>query len=491
MNNTPDIELPKFSAPQNRRQSSNTNRVDSQERSIDTEDAINHTSSLATPLLSAEEGGSERREEAGGGGKATILVSIFNLANNVAGSGMLTLSSGKASGSGTGWIPSVLLVCLLASAACHTFSLLGRSCELTGSRTFRDLWVAAFGQSGKPWAVDLAIFAQSSLSSIIYLGLLGDIFSSLMSLTGVFPAFLCKRSFAIITLSTFVLWPLNMIRDLSSLGFTSILGVVAVLYTVGFVLVRATDGTYALSPKGEFLQDGLIVAIPSFEKSSYWHMDLSSLALVSNLSLAFIAHYNAPSYWRELRHATAGRFLTVSRVSYLILVIMYTLVMCGGYATFGDSCFGNLLRNYHPNDKLAGFARLSTGLSILFGFPFIANGARESFTSLYAAYTAGGGGDGQHVSLNRAYLVSGFLSITSCVAISIDDVKVAAGLSGAAVGSFLVYICPSLVYVTIVRKESGAGSRKYERAVKNILFVPFGVCTAILGVSMTIRHMME
>ena len=38
-------------------------------------------------------------------GKASITTSVFNLANNVAGAGILTLAAGKASG--TGWIPSM------------------------------------------------------------------------------------------------------------------------------------------------------------------------------------------------------------------------------------------------------------------------------------------------------------------------------------------------------------------------------------------------
>ena len=48
-------------------------------------------------------------------GKASILTSVFNLANNVAGAGILTLAAGKASG--TGWVPSIL-TCVTLGPRC-------------------------------------------------------------------------------------------------------------------------------------------------------------------------------------------------------------------------------------------------------------------------------------------------------------------------------------------------------------------------------------
>eukprot|EP00565_Helicotheca_tamesis_P003907 CAMPEP_0185727404 /NCGR_PEP_ID=MMETSP1171-20130828/3100_1 /TAXON_ID=374046 /ORGANISM="Helicotheca tamensis, Strain CCMP826" /LENGTH=130 /DNA_ID=CAMNT_0028395965 /DNA_START=44 /DNA_END=433 /DNA_ORIENTATION=+ len=130
MENTSDIELQKFSGhPASRRHVHNPDRealndsgggggreIGNPERFNDNElPSKADSSSLSAPLLSRNKRhsgivyldtqGEDENKKGFGGGKATILVSVFNLANNVAGSGMLTLSSGKASGSGTGWIP--------------------------------------------------------------------------------------------------------------------------------------------------------------------------------------------------------------------------------------------------------------------------------------------------------------------------------------------------------------------------------------------------
>ena len=87
-----------------------------------------------TPASSIERGGGQvaKSEEKHG---ASMAASIFNLVNNVAGAGILTLAAGKASG--TGWIPAVAIVCFLGWASSSTFRLIAKACELTGEKDFK------------------------------------------------------------------------------------------------------------------------------------------------------------------------------------------------------------------------------------------------------------------------------------------------------------------------------------------------------------------
>ena len=80
---------------------------------------------------SSVRGGSQ--EEA----KATILASVFNLVNNVAGAGILTLAAGMASG--TGWIPAMLICAVLGLLSGHSFAIIGEACELTREADFKVL----------------------------------------------------------------------------------------------------------------------------------------------------------------------------------------------------------------------------------------------------------------------------------------------------------------------------------------------------------------
>lgn len=89
---------------------------------------------LGQAALQLSRGGAESKKR-DLGGKASIPASIFNLVNNVAGAGILTLSAGMAAG--TGWLPALLTCAVLGVIGSHTFSIIGEACELTGEVDFK------------------------------------------------------------------------------------------------------------------------------------------------------------------------------------------------------------------------------------------------------------------------------------------------------------------------------------------------------------------
>jgi sodium-coupled neutral amino acid transporter 11 len=287
--------------------------------------------------------------------KASISSSIFNLVNNVAGAGILTLSSGVASG--TGSIPAIIICVALAALSGHCFSIIGEACELTGEANFKGLWKRTIGENST-YLVDSMIAIMCLSCSVIYSGILGDVFTPLLKQVG-FPDQWNGRTSNILVITTVLLLPLSLIKDLSALAFTSILGFASILYTVLFINVRYFDGSYSLAG-GKFLQDGLIVS-PLFEKASLWNIGFKSLVLASNFGLAYIAHYNAPNFYRSLKNTNSKRFRSMVNASFFILTILYTATMMAGHATFGDVCQGNILLNYHPSDILSTFGRVATG----------------------------------------------------------------------------------------------------------------------------------
>lgn len=313
--------------------------------------------------------------------------------------------------------------------------------------------------------------------AVIYSGILGDVFPPLMARVGLPTG---SRSTFIVAITVALLLPMSLLKDLAALAFTSTLGFAAIMYTVFFITVRALDGSYRLET-GRFVSDGLLERLPAFSRSSMWNVDFSSLVLASNLGLAYVAHYNAPTFFRELSDTNSQRFATMVNSSFFILIVLYVVTMFAGYSTFGDVCQGNILRNYHPNDMLAILGRLATGFSILFGFPLVAAGARESLIG--AASSLGLGDWEQH----HCTLVTCILLFVTVIACTVDDVSLVVGLTGAAMGSFIVYICPSLVYAKAVETVSGPSSPAYQVARKNLAMVPFGICVAALGVYMTLK----
>jgi amino acid permease len=330
--------------------------------------------------------------------------------------------------------------------------------------------------------VDTMIAIMCLACAVIYSGILGDVFTSLLAHAG-FPDQWNGRSSNIIAITGAFLLPLSLIKNMSGLAFTSLLGFASIMYTVIFVVIRALDGTYALGT-GKFVVDGLIAAQPAFTKTSLWNFDFTSLVLASNLGLAYIAHYNGPTFYRSLKDTNSKRFRKMVNIAFPVLVAMYIVVMTAGYSTFGDVCQGNLLLNYHPHDVLSTLALLATGFSILFGFPLVACGAREALIG--AAYSLGYKSLGNEE--NHFLLVSGILAFVTMIACTVKDVSLVVGLTGAALGSFIVYICPSIIYTRAVGLVKGVDSDAYNKAKINLALVPFGLFIASVGCYMTIKE---
>jgi hypothetical protein len=136
---------------------------------------------------------------------------------------------------------------------------------------------------------------------------------------------------------------------------------------------------------------------------------------------------------------------------------------------------------------LAVMGQLATGLSILFGFPLVAAGARESLIG--AARSLGYPQLG--AAKNHFKLVATMLTLTTFISVCVTDVSLVMGLTGAALGSFICYICPSMIYVKAVEISKGKDSPEYKAAAWKKALVPFGYFIGGLGVLITIRNSME
>ena len=415
------------------------------------------------------------------GGNASVPASIFNLVNNVAGAGILTLSAGMAAG--TGWIPAVLTCIFLGIISSHTFSMIGRACEMTDEVDFKGLWGRTIGTK-TTYLVDGIISIMCLAAAVIYSGILGDVFTPLLTAAGV-PDQFNGRTSNILIITVMALLPMSLIKNLSALAFTSILGFCAIMYTVFFIVYRSLDGSYALGT-GKFIIDGVIAA-PSFAKSSLWKFGLSSLVLASNLSLAYIAHYNAPAYYRELKDTSGPKFSGMVRTGFVMLTALYVITMTAGYSTFGEATQGNILLSYHPKDFLSTMGRVATGLSILFGFPLVAAGAREGVSSFFEGIGFPSVGSDK----NHFMLVFSILAIVTLISTTVKDVSLVVGLTGAVMGSLIVFIIPSIIYIKSVGAVKGLDSKEYAKAKRNNLaLVPFGFATGALGVCMTLKEAM-
>ena len=136
------------------------------------------------------------------------------------------------------------------------------------------------------------------------------------------------------------------------------------------------------------------------------------------------------------------------------------------------------------NAYLPNLSNIFDSFSILFGYPLVVCGAREAIIGLASSFGNAALGNEK----NNFLLVAGILTFVTIISCTVEDVSLVVGLTGAALGSTIVYICPPLIYCKAIRLSHGDDSAASRRAKLNLALVPFGLCIGVIGCFMTIKE---
>jgi len=405
----------------------------------------------------------------------------LNLAKNIVGSGVLALAAGVAafSGSRTALLPSMVLLLLLGGISGYTFSTIGRVGEAVGADTYRDTWSKVFGEKSGILP-DATVVFMTAVAGLAYAIIIGDSFASIASLAGA-TGLLATPNAWIVALSVFVLLPLSLLRDLSSLAIGSVIGNAGTLYTMLFMWLRLIDGSYRKG--GKYFAAIAEASQPSFAAASAARplLNPAIFVLISMLASAFLAHYNAPKFYKELQAPKDGSskvptFNLVCAVGFGGAALLMGAVMVAGFLTFGSASQGLILNNYATSDPLAFLARVGIASSIIFSFPLNFVGLREGVLGMLGLKAQAG-----KTSVHWAATIA-LLCLTNGAALFIKDLGLVVSLGGAILGSALVYIFPALMAVYEKKGATGAAEKKF-----NVFLTGLGVFLAGLGAVMCLK----
>ncbi|CUM67526.1 uncharacterized protein PRCAT00005226001 [Priceomyces carsonii] len=212
---------------------------------------------------------------------------------------------------------------------------------------------------------DIAIAIQCFGCAISYLVLVGDIMTKIVKDVPFIP----ESSYKIFwTLSSAVLCvPLSFMKNLDSLRYTSILGLIA----IGYVLMLTVGHFIA----GDIQRD---------DKSKLALFPPNATGVFSTISiivLAFTGHQNMFSIINEAKDKT---LISLTKLIVLAIAVssgLFIIVGLSGYLTFGDHVNANIVLLY-PNSFTATLGRLAIIFMVIFSFPLMLHPARISVNNI-------------------------------------------------------------------------------------------------------------
>ena len=317
---------------------------------------------------------------------------------------------------------------------------------MTGATSYRTAWDKSVGESSS-WIPASACTFKTGVANVAYSMILADTFKALARSAG----YDFTRTNVLLGITVSILFPLCMMKDLASLAPFSLLGIAGMGFTALAMGIRCFGGDYAL-PAGRFLAD-----IPASSQPFFGDMGMKAAAspktfiLLSMLSTAYLAHYNAPKYYMELKDNTIKRYNTVVGTAFTVAIAIFTAITALGFLTFGANSQGFILNNYSTKDSLATMCRIAIAVSIVFSYPLAFVGLREGMFDLLNVSVKDRAGRAADIMSVKC------LGVVTLIATMLTDLSFVLSFGGATLGNAIVFGFPALMFRAVVRNQGLEG----------------------------------
>lgn len=410
--------------------------------------------------------------------KAGMTNLTFNLVKSIVGAGVLSLPAGiSAFGNApSAMIPATILIAAIGGLSAFGFALIGRVCSYTGAASYREAWERTVGEETSviPAA---ACTLKTAIAVLAYSMILADTFRSIFATAGL----ALSRTTTLLSITSAVILPLCLLKNLASLAPFSLLGVVGMGYTALAMAVRYAQGAYAAG--GALLADVPAALAPTFGTvGARGVLNPSSSILIGMLSTAYMAHFNAPKFFNELEDNTIPRYNRLVGTSFGISVALFSLISGLGFLTFGSASSGLILNNYSNRDVLMSFSRLAVAVSLVFSYPLAFAGCRDGVLDLAKIPVAD-----RTPSLQNKVTVACLSAITA-LALVAKDVTFVLSFSGATFGNALIYVFPALMFRKAVKDKGEGATKGLKREVKLAMgSAGLGIGMGLVGARMALK----
>ncbi|XP_072030737.1 probable sodium-coupled neutral amino acid transporter 6 [Amphiura filiformis] len=474
---------------------------------------IFHSHSINSPLVSIEQDDEDGEVfvQEGPVRGASFSLSVFNVMNAVLGSGILGLPYAMAK---TGIVLFSFLLVVIAVLATFSIHLLLYMCDLTGVKSYEDVGFYALKVPGKLLAAG-AIITQNIGSMSSYLFIVKE------ELPEIFHAILVGKSgspnpdvwylngdYLVLLSLILIILPLSCLPKIGFLGYTSGLSILCMVFFTVVVVIKKWSFPCPIPPphNGTIVNASLYTEykepshthrysypmdyeIPETNLGNstsdqcsvqYYSFSMEIAFAIPTMAFSFVCHTAILPIYTELSRPSRSRMQNVANTSVALCLLMYTVTSIFGYLTFYGNIKDELLEGYteyDEKDKLILTVRLAVVMAIILTIPLVHYPSRKALLMVIDIWRPSGGS----FSWIRHMAATVFLlTIVTCLAIFMPNLKEIFGIVGATASCTLVFILPALFYMFLGR-ESWSSIRKVAACgLLGVGLVVLSVCLSVI-----------
>jgi sodium-coupled neutral amino acid transporter 11 len=315
--------------------------------------------------------------------------------------------------------------------------------------------------------------------------------------------FMSRTTIMIVT-STFLILPLCLLKDISTLSKTSFFSVIVVGFLVLIILFY--------SPIIAIQQH-----IPSIPFKEYFILRQTVFGGIGTLSFAFVCQHNSFIVFRSLEITTLDNWKLVAQYSITLALVLCSVLGISGYLSFLDDVQGNILNNFQPTDSMITIARILLACNMILTYPQECLVSRHCVLSLidrlmlhYNQYISKDSDDDcddcilqeslpysssrrssielKYIELSDSWLripvTLGLWLASLLIAVCFLNLGIVLEITGAVAGSIIGFVLPATIHIYRWRSASATtnGVVYWYQLVPAALMVIFGLLSMFAGI---------
>uniref|UniRef100_A0A8C3KKB9 Solute carrier family 38 member 8 n=1 Tax=Calidris pygmaea TaxID=425635 RepID=A0A8C3KKB9_9CHAR len=383
------------------------------------------------PLLPAAGAGSAGLSSAG---------AVFIMLKSALGAGLLSFpwAFSRAGGAAPALLVELGSLVFLVSG----LAVLGYAAALSAQPTYQGVIRVVCGAAvGK--LCEVCFLLNLFMISVALLRVVGDQLEKLCdslypnaTLSGdpLLPPWYMDQRFTLSALCVLVIFPLSVPREIGFQKYSSILGTLASCYLTLVIILKYHLQAESLSSPEP----------PQSSRASSW---ASVFSVIPTICFGFQCHEACVAIYSSMRNQNFSHWVTVSVLSMLICLLIYSLTGLYGYLTFGEAVASDVLMSYPGNDPVIIVARLLFGISIITIYPIVVLLGRSVVRDMWVTPKRGTMEVTEaHERQSRVVLTVAWMATTLTITLFVPDIGKVIELIGG-ISAFFIFIFPGLCLV--------------------------------------------